>query len=76
MTHVRRGGTGFQPGEGASWAGLNNCLLLLNRFLALRVLQAALCHKIAVALGFNLEKGRLDVSVHPFTGGGAPACTP
>ena len=28
-----------------------------------------LCHKIAVALGFNLDSGRLDVSVHHFTGG-------
>ncbi|GAB4814416.1 hypothetical protein N2152v2_001462 [Parachlorella kessleri] len=34
--------------------------------------QAALCHKLAVALGFSLEKGRLDVSVHPFTGGAHP----
>ncbi|KAL4858840.1 Thermostable carboxypeptidase 1 [Chlorella vulgaris] len=34
--------------------------------------QAELCHKIAVALGFNLEHGRLDVSVHPFTGGAHP----
>ena len=32
--------------------------------------QAALCRELAVALGFDLEKGRLDVSVHPFTGGG------
>ena len=31
--------------------------------------QAALCKDIAVALGFDLSKGRLDVSVHPFTGG-------
>ncbi|KAK9833280.1 hypothetical protein WJX81_002396 [Elliptochloris bilobata] len=31
--------------------------------------QAALCEKIAVELGFNLDCGRLDVSVHPFTGG-------
>jgi len=30
--------------------------------------QAALCRELAVALGFSLEKGRLDVSVHPFTG--------
>ena len=34
--------------------------------------QAELCHKIAVAMGFSLENGRLDVSVHPFTGGAAP----
>ena len=31
--------------------------------------QAELCNRIAVELGFNLENGRLDVSVHPFTGG-------
>lgn len=31
--------------------------------------QAELCNRIAVALGFDLAKGRLDVSVHPFTGG-------
>ena len=31
--------------------------------------QAALCANIAQQLGFDLEKGRLDVSVHPFTGG-------
>lgn len=34
--------------------------------------QAELCHKIAVAMGFSLENGRLDVSVHPFTGGAHP----
>ncbi|DBA84432.1 TPA: hypothetical protein ACH3X1_006065 [Trebouxia sp. C0004] len=34
--------------------------------------QAALCNAIAVDLGFNLEQGRLDVSVHPFTGGAHP----
>lgn len=34
--------------------------------------QAELCHKIAVALGFSLDSGRLDVSVHPFTGGAHP----
>jgi len=34
--------------------------------------QAALCKEVAVALGFDLEKGRLDVSVHPFTGGAHP----
>lgn len=33
--------------------------------------QAALCNAIAVDLGFSLEQGRLDVSVHPFTGGNA-----
>lgn len=35
----------------------------------LQSLQAELCRRIALALGFSLEKGRLDVSVHPFTGG-------
>ena len=34
--------------------------------------QSALCREIALALGFDLEKGRLDVSVHPFTGGAHP----
>lgn len=33
--------------------------------------QADLCNTIAKELGFDLEKGRLDVSVHPFTGGWA-----
>jgi len=33
------------------------------------LMQADLCNKIAQELGFNLENGRLDVSVHPFTGG-------
>lgn len=37
--------------------------------------QADLCNTIAKELGFDLEKGRLDVSVHPFTGGGALACS-
>lgn len=31
--------------------------------------QSALCNAIAVDLGFSLQQGRLDVSVHPFTGG-------
>ena len=31
--------------------------------------QADLCNSIAKELGFDLDKGRLDVSVHPFTGG-------
>jgi Zn-dependent M32 family carboxypeptidase len=35
--------------------------------------QAALCREIAVAMGFDLERGRLDVSVHPFTGGAGPS---
>lgn len=34
--------------------------------------QAELCREISLALGFDLEKGRLDVSVHPFTGGSHP----
>lgn len=34
--------------------------------------QAQLCREIAVAIGFDLDKGRLDVSVHPFTGGAHP----
>lgn len=35
--------------------------------------QADLCNDIAKELGFNLDCGRLDVSVHPFTGGAVPA---
>ena len=34
--------------------------------------QAELCESIALDLGFDLKKGRLDVSVHPFTGGTDP----
>lgn len=34
--------------------------------------QAALCEEVAVALGFDTAAGRLDVSVHPFTGGAGP----
>lgn len=34
--------------------------------------QAELCEKIALALGFDLNSGRLDRSVHPFTGGAHP----
>eukprot|EP00199_Chlamydomonas_sp_CCMP681_P000758 CAMPEP_0119102174 /NCGR_PEP_ID=MMETSP1180-20130426/1012_1 /TAXON_ID=3052 ORGANISM="Chlamydomonas cf sp, Strain CCMP681" /NCGR_SAMPLE_ID=MMETSP1180 /ASSEMBLY_ACC=CAM_ASM_000741 /LENGTH=520 /DNA_ID=CAMNT_0007086417 /DNA_START=67 /DNA_END=1629 /DNA_ORIENTATION=+ len=34
--------------------------------------QAKLCKEVAVDIGFNLECGRLDVSVHPFTGGTHP----
>ena len=34
--------------------------------------QADLCNRIAKELGFDLSKGRLDVSVHPFTGGRLP----
>ncbi|MEW5308984.1 MAG: hypothetical protein WDW38_000901 [Sanguina aurantia] len=34
--------------------------------------QASLCKKVALDLGFDMGKGRLDVSVHPFTGGSHP----
>ena len=34
--------------------------------------QKKLCLEIASAIGFDFEKGRLDVSVHPFTGGSHP----
>jgi carboxypeptidase Taq len=34
--------------------------------------QAKLCRDIALDLGFDIQKGRLDVSVHPFTGGAGP----
>jgi carboxypeptidase Taq len=34
--------------------------------------QAAMCKEIAVEMGFDLTRGRLDVSVHPFTGGAGP----
>lgn len=34
--------------------------------------QAALCQEIALDMGFDTEHGRLDVSVHPFTGGAHP----
>ena len=30
--------------------------------------QAALCRQIALDMGFDITRGRLDVSVHPFTG--------
>ncbi len=36
--------------------------------------QAALAEEIAKDLGFDLTKGRLDVSVHPFTGGDFCPC--
>ena len=32
-------------------------------------IQEKLCQEIALDLGFSTEKGRLDTSVHPFTGG-------
>ncbi|CAM9486448.1 unnamed protein product [Ascophyllum nodosum] len=35
--------------------------------------QAALCRDIAERLGFEMKNGRLDVSVHPFTGGPSPS---
>ncbi|GBF90989.1 hypothetical protein Rsub_03844 [Raphidocelis subcapitata] len=34
--------------------------------------QAALCEEVALDMGFDLQHGRLDVSVHPFTGGAHP----
>eukprot|EP00775_Hariotina_reticulata_P006119 gene6119-6358_t len=34
--------------------------------------QAELCKSVALALGFDTGNGRLDVSVHPFTGGSHP----
>lgn len=34
--------------------------------------QAALCKEVALELGFDTNNGRLDVSVHPFTGGAHP----
>lgn len=35
--------------------------------------QAAFCEEIAKDLGFDTRIGRLDVSVHPFTGGAGPS---
>lgn len=34
--------------------------------------QAEFCKNIAIAIGFDTTKGRLDVSVHPFSGGAGP----
>jgi Zn-dependent M32 family carboxypeptidase len=34
--------------------------------------QAALSRDVAARLGYSFEHGRLDVSAHPFTGGGGP----
>lgn len=34
--------------------------------------QAKMCRQIALDLGFDTDRGRLDVSVHPFTGGSHP----
>ena len=35
--------------------------------------QAALCEEIAKEIGFDFDRGRMDVSVHPFTGGSHPS---
>jgi len=35
--------------------------------------QATMCEEIARAIGFDFKRGRLDVSVHPFTGGTDPS---
>jgi len=35
--------------------------------------QAEMCKEIAQAIGFDFERGRMDVSVHPFTGGSHPS---
>jgi carboxypeptidase Taq len=37
--------------------------------------QVAFCKKLAEAIGFDFDKGRLDVSAHPFTTGLGPADT-
>jgi carboxypeptidase Taq len=34
--------------------------------------QQAFCREVADAMGFDFNQGRLDVSVHPFTGGPHP----
>jgi carboxypeptidase Taq len=34
--------------------------------------QAALSRSVAADMGYSFEHGRLDVSTHPFTGGGGP----
>ena len=34
--------------------------------------QAEMCKEIAAAIGFDFTRGRMDVSVHPFTGGSHP----
>ncbi|HUO58838.1 MAG TPA: carboxypeptidase M32 [bacterium] len=38
-------------------------------------LQQAFCRKLAEAIGFDFNKGRIDVSAHPFTTGLGPADT-
>lgn len=35
--------------------------------------QAELCRQLCLDLGFDFERGRIDVSVHPFTGGAGPS---
>lgn len=35
--------------------------------------QAEMCKEIAEAIGFDFTRGRMDVSVHPFTGGSHPS---
>lgn len=35
--------------------------------------QTALCRSLALEMGFDLARGRLDVSLHPFTGGAGPS---
>ncbi len=37
--------------------------------------QQAFCRKMAGAIGFDFEKGRMDISAHPFTTGLGPADT-
>lgn len=37
--------------------------------------QQAFCHRLAEAIGFDLGKGRIDVSAHPFTTGLGPSDT-
>jgi carboxypeptidase Taq len=37
--------------------------------------QQAFCRKLAEAIGFDFEKGRIDVSAHPFTTGLGPSDT-
>jgi len=34
--------------------------------------QAVLCRELVLDLGFDLARGRVDASVHPFTGGAGP----
>jgi len=35
--------------------------------------QALMCREVAEAIGFDFGRGRMDVSVHPFTGGSHPS---